>query len=275
MKRQSGGFTLIELVVALTISAVVVGFIATFIAVPVRAHTAQARRAELASSAEMLARAMAEDVRTALPGSPRAYLANGHVVLELIRVLGVARYCEEVGAICTDKLDFTTPDSQFDVLDPQGVAAGFIAVTDNDPGNAASAQDAYALTNVIAAAQDTTVQRVRLQSPFRFLERSPNNRAFLVADVTRYECDPIARTLRRYGNRPLPAAAGPVGAGAPSDLVAGDVAACRFTYVAPPLPPARPQNGGLVVVEITISRTTDGAVENLRVIKQLTLEYPA
>jgi hypothetical protein len=67
-----------------------------------------------------------------------------------------------------------------------------------------------------------------------------------------------------------------VGVGAPSDLIVGDVTACRFLYVAPPPPPAPPaQNGGLVVVEITISRATEGAVENLRIIKQLTLEYTA
>ena len=54
MMRRSGGFTLIELIVALTISVVVVGFIATFITVPVRAHLAQARRGELTASAETL-----------------------------------------------------------------------------------------------------------------------------------------------------------------------------------------------------------------------------
>ena len=70
MMRRSGGFTLIELIVALTISVVVVGFIATFITVPVRAHVAQARRGELTASAEALTRAMAEDLRTRVAGQP-------------------------------------------------------------------------------------------------------------------------------------------------------------------------------------------------------------
>jgi len=215
-------------------------------------------------------------VRTALPGSPRAYIANGRVVLELIPVLGVVRYCEDVGSICLDQLDFVAADGQFDVLeDSQDVAASFVAVTDNDPTDAVSAQDAYALTNVIAAAQDTTALRVVLQAPFLFLDSSPNNRAFLVSDVTRYECDPNARTLRRYRNRSLPAAVGPMPGGTPSDLIARDVTACRFTFVAAPPPPQRPQTGGLVVVEITISRVTDGAQENLRVVKQLRLEHAA
>jgi hypothetical protein len=97
---------------------------------------------------------MAEDVRRALPGSPRAYVdANGRVVLELIPVLGVVRYCDETGAACSDKLDFAASDTQFDVVeDLQDVAAGFVAVTDNDPTDAVSAQDAYLLTNTIAPA---------------------------------------------------------------------------------------------------------------------------
>ena len=93
-------------------------------------------------------------------------------------------------------------DSQFDVVeDSQNVAASFVVVTDNDPTDAVSAQDAYGLTNTIAAAQDTTGHLVTLQAPpFLFLDRSPNNRAFFVSDVTRYECDPNARTLRRFAN---------------------------------------------------------------------------
>jgi MSHA biogenesis protein MshO len=274
MKRRSRGFSLIELIVALTISVVAVGFVATFIAVPVRVHTAQARRAELASAADTMTRAMAEDVRTALPGSPRTYVDNGRVVLELIPVLGVVRYCDAVGAICTDELDFAASDTEFDVLDdPQGIAADFVAVTDNDP--TVSTHEAYSLTSVIAAAQDTTVRRIRLDAPSIFVESSPNNRAFLVSAVTRYECDTNAGTLRRYASIPLPAAAGPPPAGASSDVIARDVTACRFTWVPAPPPPQRPQNGGVVVVEITISRVTDAAPENLRVVKQLRLEHAA
>jgi hypothetical protein len=58
-------------------------------------------------------------------------------------------------------------------------------------------------------------------------------------------------------------------------VIARDVTACRFTFIQAPAPPRQPQNGGLVVVEITISRVTDGVAENLRIVKQLRLEYTA
>ena len=69
MSARHSGFTLIELIVALTISALVVGFIVTFIAVPVQAHLAQARRSELAASREAVTHWMSQDVRGALPNS--------------------------------------------------------------------------------------------------------------------------------------------------------------------------------------------------------------
>jgi hypothetical protein len=156
-----------------------------------------------------------------------------------------------------------------------------VVVTNNDPTDGVSAQDAYLPANTIAAALDTTGHLVTLQAAFQFLDRSPNKRAFFVSNVTRYECDTNARTLRRFVSA-LPAGPpGPAPVGAPSDVIARDVTACRFTYVAPPppsvppAPPRLPQNGGLVVVEITISRVTDGVPENLRVVKQLKLEHTA
>jgi len=63
------GFTLVELVVAITVSAVIIGFIALFIATPMQAYFAQARRAELVSEAEVTLRSIANDLQTATPGS--------------------------------------------------------------------------------------------------------------------------------------------------------------------------------------------------------------
>ncbi len=240
MMRRSGGFSLIELIVALTVSVVVVGFIATFITVPVRAHVAQARRGELTASAETLTRAMAEDVRTALPGSPRAYIDNGRVVLELIPVLGVVRYCDIVGADCPDRLDFAVADSQFDVVeDSRNVAASFVVVTDNDPTDAVSAQDAYGLANIDrgCAGHSLAISSHSWRRPFssstarRTIARSSS------PTCTRYECDPDARTLRRSKRRTA-SWRGASAPGAPSDVIARDVTACRFTFVPAPAPPS-------------------------------------
>jgi MSHA biogenesis protein MshO len=79
MIRQHG-FTLIELVVAISISAIVVGFMVMFLVTPAEAYLAQARRAELVAEANMVANNMGSDLRTAVFGQVQ-YANNGAEVL--------------------------------------------------------------------------------------------------------------------------------------------------------------------------------------------------
>lgn len=77
------GFTLIELVVAISISAIVVGFMVMFIVTPVESYLAQARRAELVNSADMVANNITIDLRDALPNGVRYVRNNTIEVLEI------------------------------------------------------------------------------------------------------------------------------------------------------------------------------------------------
>src|SRR5262245_28915815 len=91
MKRQRG-FTLVEMVVAITVSAIVVGFMALFLVTPVQAYLAQERRVELKDSANNATRLFEDDVHRALPNSVR-FVRNGSIVaVEMLNVAGVARY---------------------------------------------------------------------------------------------------------------------------------------------------------------------------------------
>ena len=146
MSARQGGFTLIELVVALTISVVVVGFIATFIAVPVQSHVAQARRSELAASAEAVSFWLSQDARGALPNSLRAGVAGGRPVVEMIDVAAVTIYRD--AGVEGDTLDFAAPDNQFDILGlPAAIATHVVVDNRSTPG-----RNAYQLANVIAPA---------------------------------------------------------------------------------------------------------------------------
>jgi MSHA biogenesis protein MshO len=268
--RRAEGFTLIELVVALTIAAIVGGFVATFLAVPVQAHLAQARRSELASSAESVARAMARDVRTALPNSLRVGVVDGRPAVEMIAVAGVAIY-RDVAAAEGEFLRFDAPDDLFDVLGSPAAASHVVV---NNLGVAGA--DAYAMGNVIAPAQvNPPSTTIGLNPLVLFPAPSPHRRVFLVAApvaVIRYECDPIGRTLRRYDQQPIndPMAALP--AATPFTVIARDVTACTFTRSPPPAPL---DHGGVLQVEVTISRAVNGGVENVRVMKYLKVENAA
>ena len=271
MNARQRGFTLIELIVAIMLSVVVVGFVANFIAVPVQSHLAQVRRAELAASAEAVSHWMSQDVRGALPNSVRTGVVAGRVVAEMIDVAAVTVY-RDAGAegdpLVIDPL--LPPDNQFDVLGLPGAVATHVVVDNRGtPG-----RNAYALANVIApAGVNAASSTITLTPPFRFVSPSPHRRAFLVSPATavvRYECDFVARTLRRFDNRPVTAGIVAVPVGAPSQLIARDVTACTFTPRA-----GNADHGGLLLIRVTISRVTNGATDSLRVMKQFKVEDAA
>jgi MSHA biogenesis protein MshO len=273
--RRAAGFTLIELIVALTISTIIVGFVATFLAVPVQAHLAQSRRAELAASAEDVARSLARDVRGALPNSLRVGVVNGRPAAEMIAVAGVAIY-RDVPAVEGDFLRFDAADDQFDVL---GLPAAASHVVVNNRGVAGA--DAYALGDVIApAAVDPLSSTIQLNPAVLFPAPSPHRRVFLVSPpgaVIRYECDLVGRTLRRYAGQAINGVLGALPAGTPFTVVARDVTACTFTRSLAPIPPlpARPEHGGVLHVQVTISRAVNGGAENVRVMKYYKVENAA
>lgn len=272
MSARQSGFTFIELIVAITISVVVVGFIATFIAVPVQSHMAQARRSELDASAEAVTHWMSQDVRGALPNSLRAATVGGRPSVEMIDVAAVTIYRD--AGIEGDPLNFAAPDNQFDILGLPAVAGNRYVVVDNrgTPG-----RNAYVLAgvpNVIApAVVNGASSTITLSPPFRFAGPSTHRRAFLVSQTTpvvRYECDLVARTLRRYDSLPITAAMGVLLAGTPSQVIASDVTACTFTTRA-----GNTDHGGLLLMRVTVSRVTNGATDTLRVMKQLKVEDAA
>jgi MSHA biogenesis protein MshO len=263
MNARQQGFTLIELIVALTISVVVVGFVASFIAVPVQAHLAQTRRSELAASAEAVTLWMSRDIRRALPNSVRVATVGGRPAVEMISFEGVSIYRD-------DTLTAGTPDGAFDVVALPPVSTQFVVINNTGIG----VQSAYAAaTRVRAVAQvNIASMTIGLNPTFNFIAQSPRRRVFLVpiTPVIRYECDLVARTLRRYEGLGITAAMAVLPAGTPFTVVARDVTACTFT--APPAPVANQNHGGLVPIRVTISRVTNGATDSLRIMKQLKVE---
>lgn len=272
MTRRHAGFSLIEVVVVLMISSVVVGFIATVITVPAQAHITQARRSELTASAESVAHWMSRDVRRALPHSLRTGVVGGRAAVEMIGFTDIAIY-RDAGTE-GDPLEISPAplptDDRFDVLRPLSVATTAVVVNNlGTPG-----QNAYELANVIAnanmAAGSSTI--TLSDSSFRFAGGSSRRRVFLVSPanaITRYECDPAAGTLRRYDNLPITgnSAIAALAGGTPSRLISRDVVACTFTPQA-----AGPRDGGMLLMQVTLSRVTNGATETLRVFRQLKVE---
>jgi MSHA biogenesis protein MshO len=266
MRARRGGFTLIELVVVVTLSAIVVTFMANFIVVPVNSYVGESQRAQLADAADGSLRLLARDLRTALPNSVRVASAGSVVAIEMLSTLDGARYLDS-GPLANANLwlDFTAADTAFSttvpfssITLPYSSTSNYLVIYNvGVPG-----ADAYALANVITpagtsisitAGSAANQNLVTISPGFQFAWGSPGKRVFLVSGPTSYLCDTAAGTLTRYAGYGIAAtqptsAAALLAAGAAAGQVAANVSACQFTYST-----GTAQHDGLASLDLTLT----------------------
>lgn len=297
MSRRSpgdAGFTLVELVVVIVLTAIVASFMVLFLDAPMQSYFAQTRRSDLADSADRITRAVSTDVRTALPNSLRVNPAG--TALELLATQGVARYYGENdknGTPPGEELTIGAPAASFGTLDSfTAQALPYQASYYVSVGNLGTpAYNAYSsATGVMTSLRTITVDPnpstppavpgenlVNLGAPFTFqaagapaTQPSVHN-AYLVSGPVSYVCspnpgNPAAGTIMRYSGYAVgPAQPVPPGGGT-SALIAHDVSACTVSLVAAP---AGHAYGQLAVFTVTLS--SNG--ESLQVFFEMPTEY--
>ena len=242
------GFTLIEMIIVIAITAIVGSMVAVFLRAPLESYAAQDRRARLADTADTALRRMTRDIRLALPNSVRVTSVGSVVYLEFLGTRSGGRYRAQGGG---DILDFTAADSSFDVLGPPiAIQAGDrIAVYNlGIPGADAWAGDTLA-TYSGAAGSVTNIAIAAKQFPLA----SPGNRFQIVDGPVSYVCDPAAGTLTRvWGYAPASAQPTSFAAATPRALLATRVSACTFAYQ-----PGVTERGGLVSVMLNLSQANE------------------
>jgi MSHA biogenesis protein MshO len=273
------GFTLIELVVAISISAVLVSFMAMFITTPVQAYFAQSRRTRLVASADTTLRMMAGDVHTALPNSVRL-VNNGSVVgIELLATTDMVDYRDAQGSPDAQGVDFNIPDKNFSTMGtfrsltiPPGY---YLSI-----GNAGTpGQDAYEGVNVMTPAETITAvphaanpaqDDITLNTAVKFTVPSPTHHMFVVSVPVAYLCDSSTQTLTRFSGYSISTTttgytAGLLYAnGASSALVARNVASCQIDIVAP----GSASYGQLIILRLLLSLGGD----NLQLVQEMPVD---
>jgi MSHA biogenesis protein MshO len=236
------GFTLVELVVTITISAIVMVFVSMFIAAPLKAFDAQSRRAALVAGPSDAWPRMESDLRTALPNSVRARRNGVFMALEMLPVVDVARYMTVPGA------SFTAAGTAAGAF--SGVFRGITLPFDSsaaatpyylsvnagvNPYTAAGVLTTAATTIRVTANATAGEGTVTLTPAPALTPASPKHRVFLVAGPVTYLCDESQGTIRRYANYALAANQAnwdaPTdfsSAGIPSTLVARGLTTCNF-----------------------------------------------
>lgn len=250
--RQNGGFTLVELVLVITLTGIIAVIVIPIVTQPINSYMAVSRRAALVDSAESAVRRMQRDVRHALPNSIRI---NGGTTLEILYAVdgGRYRYGPDSGNTGADPLDFTSSDTGFDVI---GTLQQFADIT---PGSdwvvvynlaaTGTDQNAYAGNNrVLLDTAGNTSSHLELDGlGIRFPLASPQQRFFVVNGPVTYRCNLVNGVLERYSGYTISSAQSDPPA-ATAARIAENVSACSFVYNA-----GTAQRAGLLTISLAIS----------------------
>lgn len=303
-RARTTGFTFIELVVSLTISAIVIGMAAMILTGPTEAYVDAARRGGQTDAADFVTRRLGYDLKRALPNSVRINVSGNRAILEMLVYdsVGFYRRNGEVGAFgpwtqAERELTDAAVDTRFSIFgridpdqssSPYSYPGHFVAVANLGD---TTLYDAYRPGNYVmtparvglSVQRDPTLEESVTMTPgFRFRSAaSPTatQRMFFVTGPVAYICNATAntQTLRRFedyaiANAQLTAETNPrlTAAGVTNELIADDVSACRFRCRGGATT-ARPCRDGLVV-EIAVNRVTADGNETVRVFQQFPVD---
>lgn len=249
--RQQMGFTLIEAIIVILITAVVAGMVAMFIRMPFLAYIDVAARAELTDAAETATRRIARDVRLALPNSVRiTNKTPTEPYLELLLTKTGGRYLDEDDGITGNYLQFERPSlncaltpldagCSFDVLGnmpsaPLNIVAGDQLIVYNlgiEQADAYVGGNRTTINTVVGNRLTMSNQVFALQSPAM---RSPTRRFQIVSTPVTYFCEPpdkdITGKLWRYWDYPITAVQATPPVGGKRALLADGILECKFDY---------------------------------------------
>ena len=245
------GFSLIELIVALVIAAIVAAGLMLWMARPIQAVQESHRQAAAIDQAERITARLAAELPEALPNSVR--IACGGRCLEFLPVVAYGDYRIETPG---DILDFGTLDDRFDILMPMPVVPqiGMHVVINNLnalPSGSVSAYSGDANNNRSSITAGSTAYQLRV-SPKQFPGPSPSQKLYVVDTPVSWLCQPAAAggAMRRHAGYAIQAAQ-PANV-ALGDILAGGVTDCQFDLIEPNLVALRLATGGDGTASVTV-----------------------
>lgn len=287
MIRGARGFTLVEMVTVIALTAVLGMVVWRNLSLPVRAFNDGARRAEATATAQLAMERMSREIRLALPNSVRIP-ADGSAI-ELLRTSGSGRYRAEANPadITSDPLNLGATSDTFQVLGGwslgtvrtgTGLAqclagtADCIAIYNTGSPSTCSGQTAGTRTNawcgdnlagILSANAATGVLSVsRSAGGTAWPTGSPQQRFYVVDTAVTFVCS--GDSLRRYSGYAI-SATQPVPPGVTGSLLADHVGSCSFGYEA-----GSASRAGLVSISLSLSYTTlEGATERVTLLGQV------
>lgn len=273
------GFTLVELVIVITLMSAVGVLVARLMTQPFDQYAAASRRAELTSLANAAVSRMVIDLQNAVPNSVRVLNSSADVtILELLLAADGGRYrdTESTQADATS-LAPGIDDASFNVL-------GGLSSLTSIPANARVVVNPYSTSLLYSAASGTDVigiitptttvvsmtspsaseDQITLSTAFKFDPfdaGSPRKRMYITTTPVTYRCSEVSGELRRYTNYSVTST---MQTGAPSGaddaLVVNRLSSCEFLYST-----AISQRLGVVTLNLQVSSEN----EPVSIVKQV------
>ena len=291
---QLRGFTLVEMIVAMAITAIIAAGVSLFLRVPVQEYQDAQRRSDITDVADTAFARMKSDLQTALPNSVRVKSVvvglNTVYYLEFLQMRTSGRYRQLAPLPQTASSANTCPDTNANLLSDENVLTFGVAETcftslgtldkfasiapNSDsvvvynlgPGNANA--DAYStlgtnnrslITAVAAGVGGENVIQIQAHTFSPILSESSGRFQVITGPVT-YVCDPGAGTLTRVSAYAISTAQQTPPAGTSVRLAQGIAAnGCSITYDQNVIN----QSVGIVSIRLSFSDTTSATSVSL------------
>jgi MSHA biogenesis protein MshO len=232
--EQYKGFTLVELIVVITVTSILAAGAVLFIRNPTQAYFDTETNANLTDRADTSLRRMAREIRNALPNSVRVTQSGADTFLEFIPVQSAGRYRAEVGVSGGDNpLDFSASADTFDVLGSAiNISTGNKLVIYN---LGTSGADAYEGSNIRPLLTTGNLNTLSFNGG-AFPLASPSSRFYVVSTAVTFVCDMANQRLLMYRGYAIqsgqPASIATLNGLATPRQLAGNVTTCQINYVA-------------------------------------------
>lgn len=263
MGKLSRGFTLVEMIVAITITGIIAGVVAIFIARPIEGYIASANRAELTDMADLTLKRMALEIRTAVPNS--IYPTSGDTTqIEFVPARTGGRYCTDRDTSCKP-LDFGSAADTFSVLGPETEPTPNCIITVAQTESAIIYNTGQAELDIYTGGSRRSITGATIGGTALTLGTSPqcadtltiggsaltyaspSNRFQIIPSTgpIKYRCS--GGTLRRYSNYGWTHTE----SGSGDVLASTDTLTCTFTYN------TTSATNGLLTIEIVLTRNNE------------------